>query len=254
VKNLIIIPVKNMQDVIISTLNQVKKSNLIHKSKILIIDNHSNDMTVQQIVTFFEKHQDINFELICNDSDLGYGGSIKLGLRRFKSDNLDWVLIIHSDDQTDWTKVLNHFDDAINESDLNIVVTSRFGNKSDLDRYSKLRKFGNYFFKFMTRLCTDLKISDPGVAIIAIRNSKLLDLNIDKLNDKYHFHPQLNLLIFHNETHYKEIFINWTNASKRENLNLMIYGIQLFTFLLKYGYFYKVKKFRNLEAISRSIK
>ena len=79
-----VIPVRNEEEVIDEVINEVKKAlNTLEDSyEIIVIDNASTDKTVDIV----KKHSDVR--LIQHESDKGYGGSIKEGVKVAKLDNI----------------------------------------------------------------------------------------------------------------------------------------------------------------------
>ena len=252
-KILVVIPVRNVEEMIEETLEQFNESNLTKKSKIMIIDNKSTDETLTRIDNYLQKKiTQIDCEVSVNGKNLGYGGSVKKGLNYSIIQNYEWTIIMHGDNQTNWKLVLNEFDKFIRSNEYDIICTTRFDRESNISRYSKLRIAGNKFFKVLTKLCTNLRISDPGVAIMAFRTEIIKDFNLDLINEGYMFHPQLNILIFGEKNRYVEIPMFWQDATKREPLNLITYGIGLAKFLIKYGYYFKIQKFDFKDALLRT--
>ena len=84
IKYSVIIPVRNEEEVIDEVIKDVKKAlNSLESSyEIIVIDNASTDKTVDIV----KKHNDVR--LIQHESDKGYGGSIKKGVKAAKSDNI----------------------------------------------------------------------------------------------------------------------------------------------------------------------
>ena len=247
---LIVIPVRNVSEMISETLELVNESDAASLSKIIIIDNKSTDSTVDKIKNYLETStKKNNFETIVNEENLGYGGSLKKGLNMAISEDFKWTIVIHGDNQTDWKLVLNQFVQLIETNEFNIISTTRFSARSDVSKYSKIRIMGNQFFKFLTKLCTNLEISDPGVAIMAFKTSLIKDIDLNKIHEGYMFHPQLNILIFEKHRKFKEIPMHWQDAKQKEPLNLISYGLNLSRFLLKYGFYNKILKFESKEAL-----
>jgi glycosyltransferase involved in cell wall biosynthesis len=252
-KILVVIPVRNVEEMIEETLEQINESNLRNKSKIIIIDNRSTDTTLARIDSYLQKKfPQIDCEVIANEQNIGYGGSVKKGIKLSINQNYEWTVIVHGDNQTNWQLVLNEFDKLIESNHYEIICTTRFDKESNISKYSKLRTAGNRFFKVLTIVCTNLKISDPGVAIMAFKTKIVESFNLDLINEGYMFHPQLNLLIFSGENRYIEIPMLWQDATRREPLNLFAYGIGLEKFLLKYGYYFKIQKLEFKEALLRT--
>ena len=206
----IILPTWNVSITLLSVLNSIAEvSNLI--TEILVIDNDSQDETIKVLMKFISNNSDLSQKttILKHKVNYGYGASIKTGFDYFKNKTLEYVIILHSDNQSDAKNIVLNFINQLKIKNYDVVLGNRFDKKSDLKKYSPVRRLGNYFFNFATWIITSYKMPDAGAAIMIIR-AKLLDfLPYQTISNGWQFHPQLNLFLYSNESiQLKEIPLN----------------------------------------------
>lgn len=88
----IVIPAHNEEDVIISTLDDLKRK-LTVKCKILVVDDHSTDRTADIVKKYIKKNQNVSF--IGNyGPNKGFASTIKIGFSKAKT---EYVLPVMAD-------------------------------------------------------------------------------------------------------------------------------------------------------------
>jgi glycosyltransferase involved in cell wall biosynthesis len=236
----IIIPVYNCENTLIRTIKDLNNKLLTKINKILILDNNSTDKTIILLKNFLKKKKLLKKKIILkkNKENLGYGYSIKRGFNFFINDKNNFICILHADFQERPSVIINNYLSKIKEdATLNLILSSRFKTKSKTEKYSKIRKLGNYFFNAMTYFCSSYKMSDAGTAIILIHKNILKTIPYNSLSNYWYFHPQLNLLLFNlKEVKLAEIPLSWKDSEIKSTLPLLRYGLGLFIVLIKFWY------------------
>ena len=235
-KILIIIPVRNVLASIKVIFDNLDWSLLDDIHEVLFIDNQSSDGSSEFLKNINSKYFNKNvskINLLINDTNIGYGGSIKKGFDYCIEKNFSHIFIQHGDNQTDTNSLIKMFVEVLNINQNALILTTRF-NKGDVDKYNIIRKFGNYYFNSITNILTGYKLSDPGAAISCIPVKILKNIEYKNLDSNYHFHPQLNLKYFENNIEIIEKGIKWSDSESRSELNLFKYGIKLQLFLINY--------------------
>lgn len=241
----VVMPARNTGSMVGAVLKNVSQEVWSDIGSLVVLDNASKDDTVMQVQNFIEASDlAAKMRVVENGVDLGYGGSIQRGLQLGVESDCTHVLIMHSDDQCDWDTTLRRLMDAARaEPAPDVVLACRFVRGSDLSQYSFARRAGNAFFNLYTRLVTGLRMSDPGTAIIAIRRETLARLPFADLDKGFHFHPQLNLILFEDPTITKvETTLDWRDASEDNHFELFRYGLKLLRMLTRYGWERRVKR------------
>jgi glycosyltransferase involved in cell wall biosynthesis len=236
----IVLPTFNVENSILGVLKEIDKVDKSMVDEVVIVDNASNDKTLVYVKNFLDSNTHFpKSHLIVKTKNEGYGESIKSAIEYLLGNNFNKFIIIHSDDQAEWGKVIG---DLLDNRDFKTVLTTRFGRSSDIQHYSLIRKLGNYFFQILTMLVSGKYISDAGAAIGLYSTSTLVNLPWQFLEGGYMFHPQLNLLLHENREKgdiVTYIPICWKDSSEKKKFPYIKYSIKL-TYLLGY-YFINVK-------------
>ncbi len=246
----VVIPVRNVEGMIEGVLHQLIEGLNGHKVNFVILDNRSTDQTKQKIngtIAIFQGNPNYTFEFVLNSENLGYGGSLKKGLRMASAGNSDWIMVAHGDDQANWNAITKTMTQTASSSNHDLIITSRFMAGSNVENYSLQRKIGNYAFRTLTNKLLKTKMSDPGAAILMIRKDKLELEWITSLREDYLFHPGLNIIFYKSNLKINVIPMNWKDASHPGEIKLIRYGVTLFAFLFRV---YVRKTFFNLNWVS----
>jgi glycosyltransferase involved in cell wall biosynthesis len=233
-------------------LSQVGEFPLISHD-ILLIDNSSADSSLDVASRYIRDHanlSNIRIFTICNERNLGYGGSICRGFEFAQVEGYEWVWIIHSDDQTNWFQVLDEIEKIKkNNLELDVILGSRFLENNLTANYSLARRAGNSFFTFATSLLTGVRLSDPGAAIGAYRTSVIKGIPLRELDQGYRFHPELNLIFASRKVHLSSFAMSWQDATDSDGLRIFRYGSKLLMFLIKVWFYKKIKRYNLEDAV-----
>jgi glycosyltransferase involved in cell wall biosynthesis len=220
--------------------------------QLVVLDNASTDDTIEQAQHFVESSGLADrIEIVANEVNLGYGGSLQRGLALALASGCSHVIVMHSDDQCDWDTTLRHLIDVASATAApDVVLACRFLSGADVSEYSVLRRAGNYFFKYYTRAITGLRMADPGTAIMAIRSDVLRGIAFESLDRGFLFHPQLNILLFEDASIRKlETTLDWRDASEDNRFELVRYGLRLLRVLTRYGWARRVRRADPYSAL-----
>tara|TARA_B110000027_G_C16118615_1_gene301561 strand:+ start:2090 stop:2872 length:783 start_codon:yes stop_codon:yes gene_type:complete len=247
----VILPVFNSYQNLDKIIGEIKRSNIFVK-KIIIIDNNSKLplKNKHKILKDNRLKYKLKINLIINKKNYGIGGSQKIIFNFLKDEKFDYLINLQTSGRFSVKKVLNSLK-KINLIKFDYVVFSRFLKKNSSKNYNFIRRFGNIFFSFFTRLFTNCKISDPGMAINVIRftlfkkikaNNKILNLTNDS-----HFPHLFNIIIFENKFLFKEKSISWGEGNIKSHLTAIPinYVINLLFYLLRYLIFGKFKPIKK---------
>ena len=104
----VIIPAYNAENYIINTLQGVVNQKTDFDIEILVMDNCSEDNTVEVAERFLDSNSGVDFKVIKNPQNLGLAGSINAGVKLSNPKN-NLVMILHSDiviPDNEWIKKL----------------------------------------------------------------------------------------------------------------------------------------------------
>ena len=250
----IILPTFNVEKTITDCLENLIPL-LSHSHTLFIIDNQSTDGTVALVERFLSQKQHLlNRVALCiNRENLGYGASIKAGFEYHLAKEVDRILVLHSDNQTDNFLLAKRLvDESMAFPALNqVILGSRFTIGSDLKEYSSLRKVANIFFNWLTRVCVGSTLSDAGTAMTLASSGALRKINFQALSDDWRFHPELNMLFSVNEEiNLREIPMAWADSNARSSVPLVKYGFRLSALIMTVG-FHRFIHRPVLESVER---
>jgi len=236
----LIVPVFNVEKTIIKVLDSISSNFFLDISEILIIDNHSSDNSISIIRTYLNDHPEFSayVTFIQHSENYGYGCSVKAGFEYFSIQDVSHIMVIHGDHQVDPAWLMEKLLTAIKrKSETDFVLASRFKSESNIESYSPLRKFGNYFFNIATLICSGHRMSDSGTAMIIVRKDILQRVPFCNLSNSWQFHPQLNILLYGiPNIHIEEISMNWADSEAPSAVPLFCYGFILLRMLMEYWF------------------
>lgn len=108
----IIIPVFNAQDDIFCCLESLEKQDF-RDFEIIVVDDHSNDQTLQKIDGFCHKFPQISLKLVKNRKNLGPSASRNRGLERATG---EYVIFVDADDRILRPDFLSNLIKSINQT------------------------------------------------------------------------------------------------------------------------------------------
>jgi len=235
----VVLPVYNLAGVVGTVLGGINDSTWQRIDHMIVLDNCSTDGTPEAVRRFVEDNPSIadRIDLVRNERNLGYGGSVTKGLR-LAMETSTHVAIMHGDDQADWDVVLTDLYERFTAvPGCDIVLACRFSPGSDTSDYSLARRLGNHFFNHATTILTGVRMSDAGTAMILARTDLFRGLPLEHLDQGYMFHPYLNLLLFDGTgVTTAEVPLMWRDASVDNQFQLVRYGLGLLKVLSLYGF------------------
>lgn len=96
---LILIVAYNAECTLEKVLQRIPPRIYDYDYRILIIDDSSRDGTVVSALTYKQKHQELNIEVLSNPENQGYGGNQKIGYQYAIEQGFDVVALLHGDGQ-----------------------------------------------------------------------------------------------------------------------------------------------------------
>lgn len=147
-KVLVIIPAYNEADCIVDTVHQVIKAGFDY----IVINDGSRDNTL-------EICRARRFNVLDLPQNLGIGGAVQAGHKYAKAFGYDIDIQFDGDGQHD-ARFLPQLVSAI-ENGADIVIGSRFLEKTDGFRSTRLRRAGKTWLSGVLKATTGLSISDP---------------------------------------------------------------------------------------------
>lgn len=123
-KIIVFIPAYNAEKTIISVLERFPKPTIKRISRILILDNNSQDHTYEKVMYYKKRKKLSKLTIIKNIKNLGYGGSKKRVFQYAIDKGYDIFVMVHSDGQYPPEKILD-MARPIEENKADLVIGSR---------------------------------------------------------------------------------------------------------------------------------
>lgn len=181
-KTIIIIPCYNEAGNIEKVIDEISRD--LPDFDILIVDDNSADNTRNVV-----KNKGIR--VVSHPYNMGYSAALLTGLEYAMIKSYDNAVLFDGDGQHIASEVNKLFDKR-KETNSDIVIGSRFLNKSDYN-HGFFRTLGTNLFSQLIRLFTGEKISDPTSGFQLLNRSIILNYANMKGFPEY---PDANLLIY----------------------------------------------------------
>ena len=207
-------------------------------NNIFIIDNCSTDGTVDNARTKQQIYGD-KLNILINDKNLGFGGSHKIIFDNVLKKDIEYVLVLHGDDQADINDIIPYIKNREYIKN-NALLGSRFMYDSKLINYSFPRRIGNIFFNILYSIVLRKKISDLGSGINLYSKKCFKDLEYKKFNNDLTFNYQNTINIFKNLNNLKFFPISWREEDQISNVRIIKQTLTIFNILIKYLFIRKI--------------
>jgi len=149
-KVLFVIPAYNEEKNIRKPLADIKSN--FNDADIVVVNDCSTDGTISVL-------QELGVNYLNLSVNLGYSGAVQTGIIYANRNNYDYVIQFDGDGQHLASEAHNLYK-AIKSSGSNIVIGSRFLNKTDYN-HPFFRKMGTGLFTCIIKLLTGKRITDP---------------------------------------------------------------------------------------------
>jgi glycosyltransferase involved in cell wall biosynthesis len=230
---LVFVPTYNCEKQISRVIDQLEQNWVINSvSKIIIVDNKSQDNTVGVINQRIRSHSDGLFQLLQNSENYGLGGSHKVAFQYAAVNNYDWLIVLHGDDQgsiSDFRQIIVQG----GEENVDAYLGSRFMKGAHAIGYSTFRKFGNAVFNLIYSLFLGFKVYDLGAGLNMYRVRSLDWGNFYKYPDNLTFNCALLCcqILRRDRLIFKPI--SWREDDQISNVKLLRQSIQTFLIALR---------------------
>ncbi len=199
----IIIPAKNEEQIIQSTLEKIIEEIKSIDYEIIVIDDFSNDDTEKIVKSFQNKSEKVKY---FKNKKSGLGPLVEYGVEVAKGEFIAIMMADLSDDLDD----LRKYYENIANSDFDAVLGSRFLKDSIVIDYPKLKLFLNRFFNYFVKLIFLSDYNDFTNAFKIYRRKTLLNLH-PFVSESFNIFLELPLKIISRNYNYKIIPIKWHN-------------------------------------------
>ena len=233
-KIMVFIPMYNCEKQITRVLDQFDKAILKYVSKIVIVNNRSTDNSEEVVLKYIEESNiKEKFVLLRNNKNYNLGGSHKVAFEYAASNNFDYLIVLHGDDQGNIKDLLPYLENG-KYKNYDCLLGSRFMKNSKLIGYSKFRTFGNKVYNIIFSLALRKKISDLGSGL-NMYNVQIFNGFYHKYEDKLTFNCYM--LLAAKEYNHKSIFfpISWREDDQVSNVKMFSQALITLKIALKYS-------------------
>lgn len=187
---LIIIPAHNEEENIPKVLKQLAQPEIAKMADVLVIDDASKDLTGRIV----KAH---HYNLVTQVFNMGYGSALQVGYKYAVQNHYQYVIQMDADGQHDPCDIPAIYQKLREKTDgeerPNIVLASRFMEKSAPFPVPVSKKIAYAFFRFLIYIITGKGIYDPTTGMQGLdRRAFCYYSKSDHFDDKY---PDANMIL-----------------------------------------------------------
>ena len=202
----IIVPVRNESDNLNDIYNHFSKNLKNLKYEVLIVNDFSEDDTLNRAKTLSESFANIK---VLNNKKKGLGGAINLGINESSGNNVAIMMADQSDDIND----LITYNDLIISENYDAILGSRFIKNSKVINYPFQKLILNRIFNFFVSFVFWNKYNDYTNAFKIYKREALLKI-MPLISESFNIFLEIPLKIISRNYKYKVVPINWTGRKK----------------------------------------
>ena len=237
-KVIIIIPTYNEDQNISILLRKLDKLRI--KKKIIIVDDSNNDLTKKSI-----KSSKIKNIYIKRVNKKGRGSAVIHGIKKMinKTKNNDLIVEMDADLSHNPNELINNIK-YFKEKNLDLLISSRYLNKSKILNWDHNRKILSKMSNFLAHIVLQVPVSDytNGYIQYSRRAAQLISKKCGKIGDGFIILSEILLCIYkmnYNIDEVPTIFVNRVRGSSNVNLILIFKSllglIRLFLYKNRYN-------------------
>lgn len=224
-KILVAIPAYNCEKQITRVLKGFNKKLIDRVSEVIVIDDLGGDKTAEVAYDYIKKNIKGNkVKVVRNDRNLGLGGSHKMAFLYGEKHGMDYVAILHGDNQAKTPELHNLLDVQENDPDLGAILGCRFMRASNLVGYDWKRIWGNRVINVAYSVVALRPSLDLGSGLNIFKLKDLKDHRYLGFDDRMTFNIDLLLDYYGKGTQLKFVPITWTEEDQVTNARNMDVG------------------------------
>ena len=216
-KLLVAIPVYNCEKQINRVISEFSDQLLSHVDEIIIIDNRSSDLTVENAQFAASSIKLNKIKIIRNNHNYGLGGSQKIAFMYAQKKKFDYVAVLHGDNQATTSELENLINLANMDPELDAILGSRFMRNSQLIGYSNQRVWGNRIINIIYSLVSLRHSSDLGSGLNLFRAAIFINQDFLQFANDITFNIDLLLNLFQLKAKIVFTPITWSETDQVSN-------------------------------------
>ena len=202
----ILVPVRNESDNLNDIFNYFSKNLNNLKYEVLIINDFSEDDTLDKAKSLITSFQNIK---VLNNKKKGLGGAINLGIKEASGSSVVIMMADQSDDINDLIKYYG----LINSENLDAILGSRFIKGSMVSNYPFQKLILNRIFNIFVSLVFWNTYNDYTNAFKIYKRETLLKI-MPLISESFNIFLEIPLKIISRNYKYKVVPISWTGRKK----------------------------------------
>lgn len=243
-KIMVFIPMYNCEKQITRVLEQFDAKISSYIDKVIIVNNRSTDNSENVVLNYKNVNLNRKIILLRNKENYNLGGSHKVAFDYAITNNYDYVIVLHGDDQGDIKDLLPFLEKKEYEK-YDALLGSRFSKNSKLKGYSMFRIVGNLVFNFIFSICLRKKIKDLGAGLNMYNVKSLKSKYYIKYPDKLTFNCYMLLAVKCYKQNIKFFPISWREDDQISNVKMFSQAFA--TLKIPINYLFKGKKYLEKE-------
>lgn len=186
-KILLFIPMYNCEKQIVRVLGQLKGEAADHISQVIVVNNRSTDNGEKAVIDWLCGNRlTVPVTLLRNAENYGLGGSHKVAFEYAITNDFDYLIVLHGDDQGDISNILPYLKSR-EYADYDCFLGARFMKGSKLQGYSKFRTFGNHVYNLFFSAGAGRMVYDLGSGLNMYKVSTLKNRYYRRFKDNLMF-------------------------------------------------------------------
>lgn len=229
---LIAIPCYNCEKQIPRVIHELTDAQIGAAREILVIDNGSSDKTIEYAIEALRERKIPNGRVVQNRKNVGLGGSHKVAFLRAEKLGLEWLAIIHGDNQARSDELGRLQGELLKQPYLDAVLGSRFMPTSQCTGYSKIRTVGNKVLNQAYSLLTQRTTWDLGSGLNLFRVKAIPISEILTYSDGFTFNMDFLLGLYSKKAPIEFTPISWRETDQVSNAKAFRVGLKCLTTLI----------------------
>ena len=247
---LLFVPCYNCAAQIGRVLGQVRGPAGARVEEILVLDNGSDDGTVDEARKAMSGLQGPRVTIARNRSNYHLGGSHKAAFAYAAEHGFSHVLVLHGDDQgrlEDILPVLERGDHKSHDA----CLGARFMSGSRLEGYASHRRLGNAVFNLIFSAVTGRRICDLGSGLNVFGHAVFSDPRVTLCSDDLRFNVFLLLQLIDRRRRLTFFPISWREEDQVSNVRLVSQALR--TLAIAWDYLARRSHFRAADHRDRPV-
>ncbi len=158
---LVFIPAYRCERQIPRVLAQFDAATQALVEEVVVVDNRSPDATAAAAADGLRRLTGVRTTLLRNHENYGLGGSHKVAFDYALDRGMDYVVVLHGDDQGSIADLVPHLRSGAHRG-RDCLLGARFMRGSRLEGYSRFRTLGNHAFNALYSAVSRRRLSDLG--------------------------------------------------------------------------------------------